>query len=1196
MLSVSPNSIARSSLEEMLDSLRRRDENEKPKDMPPALPARPKPTARARLPSVKRSLPSSFEAGESRKGENNSKGFRGNNSFGSKKAKEKEPSESPYVKVVEEKVCEERLDKNDGANLANSPSGSPRFRESEWDDNIGYFIKKKLRVWCRLQNRQWELGQIQSTIREKASVLLSDGSVLSVPIGELLPANPDILDGVDDLIQLSYLNEPSVLHNLEHRFSRDIIYSKAGPVLIAINPFKAIQLYGDDSITAYRQNLLDSPHVYTIADTAYNEMMREEVNQSIIISGESGAGKTETAKIAMQYLAALGGGSCGIECEVLQTSCILEAFGNAKTSRNDNSSRFGKLIEIHFSAVGKICGAKIQTYLLEKSRVVQLARGERSYHIFYQLCAGAPSSLRERIMIKEAQEYKYLNQSGCLTIHDVDDAHKFRLLMEAFNTLRICKENQEQVFEMLAAVLWLGNITFQVIDNENHVEVVDDEAVTNASSLLGCKAQDLKLTLSTRKIQAGKDRVAKKLTLQQAIDTRDALAKFIYASLFDWLVDEINNSLAMGKHCTGRSISILDIYGFESFKKNSFEQLCINYANERLQQHFNRHLFKLEQEEYELDGIDWTKVDFEDNHECLNLFEKKPIGLISLLDEESNFPKASDLTLADKLKQHLGPNPCFKGERGSAFSIHHYAGEVLYDTSGFLEKNRDPIHSDTIQLLCACSRHLSKWFASSALDTSAKTASQLVQSGALGSQKQSVGTKFKGQLFKLMQQLESTTPHFIRCIKPNNKQLPGMYDKDLVLDQLRCCGVLEVVRISRSGYPTRITHQEFAIRYGFLLPEDNASQDPLSLSVAILQQFGILHEMYQVGYTKLFFRAGQIGALEDTRKQVLQGTLEVQKCFRGHRARREFHELKQGVTALQSFIRGEISRKEYNVLVNLRKQVAERKFEEQLVAVVQIQSVIRGWLARRHIDRLRNSKTLNKQRRGRKLSEVMGLAQENLPSVVEELQRRVLMAEANLAKKEKENSALRELVQGFEARWLEYEAKMKSVEDTWQKQMAALQMSLAAAKKSLGADHAAVQAAGRLDGLTSPHYYDSEDTMSGGTQTPAGSTPMKHSNNYLDVGTGRETNGGLGSVSHLVKEFEERKQIFDDDAKAIVEVKAGQNPEEEFRRLKHRFEAWKKDYKARLREAKAKLHKLGHLDGEKRNRKWWGKTSKRFQF
>ncbi|KAK4714790.1 hypothetical protein R3W88_020697 [Solanum pinnatisectum] len=1177
------STIVRSSLEEMLDSLRQRDENEKPKDLPPALPARPKLTSRTRPPSQRQPLSkrlskSDYELENGKKKEE-SKGLK-RNVFGAMKVKGMEDSESPYAMPSVKKNSTGRLREVSGGKVEKWRS------EAEWDDRLDYFVKKKLRIWCRLRNGAWVSGHIQSTSGEKAMVLLSDGSVVTVPVGEVLPANPDVLEGVDDLMQLSYLNEPSVLHNLQHRYAQDMIYSKAGPALIAINPFKDIQLYGNEFVTAYRQKLLNDPHVYSIADTAYDRMMEDEISQSIIISGGSGSGKTETAKFAMEYLAMLGGGSNGIEKEVLQTSYILEAFGNAKTSRNNNSSRFGKLIEIHFNTAGRICGAKIQTLILEKSRVVQLLDGERSYHIFYQLCAGAPPTLRDKLKLKGASEYKYLNQSGCLVIHDVDDAEEFCKLMEALNTVRISERDQEHAFQMIASVLWLGNITFQIIDNESHVEVVQSEAVTNAASLIGCTVNDLILALSTCQIQAGKDKIAKSLTVEQATDRRDALAKFIYANLFDWIVDQMNRNLAMDKEQMGRSINILDIYGFESFKRNTFEQFLINYANERLQQHVNRHLLKLEQEEYELDGIDWSKVDFEDNQECLNLFEKKPIGLISLLNEESNSLKATDLTFACKLKQHIKSSPCFKSER-EKFCIRHYAGEVTYDATGILAKNRDVLHPDIIQLLSSSDSHLpeDKKFSIPSTDT-----------GVLDFQKQSVATKFKDNLFKLMQQLENTIPHFICCIKPNNKQLPGMSDKDLVIEQLRCCGVLEVVRISRSGYPTRLTHQEFTSRYGFLLPKDNASQDPLSMSVAILHQFGILPELYQVGYTKLYFRSGQIASLEDVRNQVLQGTLEVQKCFRGHRARRVFHELKGGVIILQSFIRGEIERRLYNTRVMSKGKVACEGSDEQLVAVVQIQSAIRGWLARRDLRKLQNSKMLNvdKQRSGRK-TEVKELPREILPSVVEDLERRVAKAEATIEQKEKENAALKEQANQFEARCLEYEVKMRSMEEMWQKQMTSLQQaSLAAAKNSLAAGDTTGRP-GKLEGSPSPHYYDSDDATS--MDTPAGRTPVSFSNNSLGVVANREVNGGLSLISHLTMEFEQRKQNFDNEAMAIVHLKPGQlhstnNPADEYRRLKHRFEEWKKEYKVRLKETKSKVHKLVHSKAGKSRRKWWGKKSK----
>ncbi|KAK4804171.1 hypothetical protein SAY86_003988 [Trapa natans] len=1227
----SPQSIARSSLEEMLESLRRRDDAESPKDLPPALPARP--TSRARLPSSRqRSLPMTSQVQNGYKNNN----LNSNNeldftlievtkanedskrkekdfassicSFGSKKSKKDPNLESPY-RIGAEEVEKEGIRCSTKTIVPGSDSCLAfKIKEPEWEDNIGYFIKKKLSIWCQIVSGHWESGTILSTSGDNACVSLSNGDTIKVPIGELLPANPDILEGVEDLIQLSYLNEPSVLHNLQFRYSQDMIYSKAGPVLIAINPFKNTQIYGKGVVASYRQKTARNAHVYDVADAAYSEMLRDEVNQSIIISGESGAGKTETAKIAMQYLAALAGGdTVGIEHEILQTSCILEAFGNSKTSRNDNSSRFGKFIEIHFSTSGKICGAKIQTFLLEKSRVVQLAKGERSYHVLYQLCAGAPSSLKERLNLKLAQEYNYLNQSGCLTIDGVDDGKRFHTLQEAMDIVRIVKHEQEAVFTMLAAVLWLGNISFQVIDSENHVDVVTDEAVTVAAKLIGCSVNDLVLALSCRKIVVGKDNFSKKLTLQQANDRRDALAKFLYASLFDWLVEQINKSLEVGKRCTGKAINILDIYGFESFKKNSFEQFCINYANERLQQHFNRHLFKLEQEDYEVDGIDWTKVDFEDNQDCLNLIEKKPLGILSLLDEESNFPKATDLTFANKLKEHLNSNPCFKGGKDGFFCIHHYAGEVTYDTCGFLEKNRDPVLPDLIKFLSSSSHHLPQLFASRILDQSPKAGNPYNPSNPIDSQRQSVGMKFKGQLFNLMHQLETTKPHFVRCIKPNNKQTPGLYEKDLVLQQLRCCGVIEVVRISRSGFPTRILHQEFAERYGILLVDANVSKDPLSISVAILQQFNILPEMYQVGYTKLYLRTGQIALLEDKRKQFLQDIVRVQKCFRGHRARIHFCGLQDGVKALQSFIRGEIARKKFQA-VKRKSTTSPSKtlFVAEQMEIIYLQSVIRGCLARKQLDQLHKlkvgSETLKlRAKSSKKISGLKDVTMEQvqvLPIALAELERRVRKAEADLEQKEDENASLRDQLRQYETKWSDFEARMKSMEEVWQKQMASLQMSLSAARKSLiTGDHNAAPPK-RIE--APPHDYDSEDTASMGSRTPVGTgtVQIKYSATIPALRSGRDTstNGALNSVNDLFKEFELRKQKFDDDAQALGQEghKSSElsfqnsNPDEELRKLKTRFESWKKEYKVRLRETKSRLHKLGHLEADK-GRKWWGK-------
>ncbi|EPS70842.1 hypothetical protein M569_03917, partial [Genlisea aurea] len=899
MLAVSPNSVVRSSLEEMLESLQRKEEYEK-EGKPPALPARPKSNSRTRPPSTTRRLPTDFEVSKSEVQVVNGK--RGEeNGFEKEDNSASAASSRPVKRINSEDSCTDEK-----ARILISTNGSRRrFRESEREGGgVGYFSNKKVRVWCQPKDNFWQQGQIQSTAGEKSLVLLSDARVVSVNTQDILPANPEILDTVDNLVQLSYLNEPSVVHNLQCRYSRDIIYTKAGPLVIALNPMKDVKLYGSDFITAYREKLLGSPHVYAVVDAAYSEILAGEISQSIIISGQTGSGKTKTAERALEYLAAVSGDVSGIGFKLQQTSYILEAFGNAKTIRNDNSSRFGKLIEIHFRAEGLICGANVMTCKCIPSRVVQLEQGERSYHIFYQLCAGAPPDLRGRLNIKSASEYKYLSQSNCLEIPFTDDAQKFHLLTGALNAVGICKEDQEHIFQLLAAVLWLGNISFAVTDGQQYVEAADSEAVNNVCSLIGCGEYDLIHALSTCKVKVGKDVISRKLTLQQATNRRDALAKLIYTSLFEWLVERINLSLTLEKHDNWRSISILDICGSDISEKNTFDQFCINYVNERLQQHFLRHIFKLEQEEYELDGVQWTKTDFKDNKACLDLFERKPAGLISILEEVGSLKKATKLTFTEKLRQELSAHHCFKGEKDGTFSVSHFSGEAVYDASDFLEKNWDPLYTEAVHLLSSSAHKLPRCFSSMLLTQLDSMGRSSPQSG-----NQSLVSKLQVQLLKLFQHLDCRKPHFIYCIRPNNKGIPGSFGQNLVLSQLRSCSILEVLRVSKFGYPSKVTLQDFARRYELLLPENVvADQDPLSMSIAILQNIGIRPEMYEVGYTKLYLRAGQINVLEDARQKAMQGSFESQKC---HRAGRNFHQVKEAVTALQSYVRGEIARKKF---------------------------------------------------------------------------------------------------------------------------------------------------------------------------------------------------------------------------------------------------------------------------------------------
>ena len=690
-------------------------------------------------------------------------------------------------------------------------------------------------------------------------------------------------------------------------------------------------------------------------------------DQALVVGGESGAGKTETTKIAMRYLAGVAGtgraaassdGSrtgVGVEERILRTNPILESFGNAKTERNDNSSRFGKLIDIDFGVDGAMLGARIRTYLLEKSRVVAPADGERSYHVFYRLCAGANDEERAELSVpRDPLEFEYLAKSGVVDVDGVDDKRECDVLRDALHAVGIDAVAQREIFRVVAAVLWLGNVEFvdRELDGEDDACGVapgeGTKAASTAARLLGVRADALCDALCTRVMKLpGGERVTAKLRAERAEEGRDALAKAMYSALFDWLVARINASFTADTNGVTKraSISILDIYGFEFFEHNSFEQLCINYANERLQAQFNRHLFKLEKEEYEREGIDVGGVTFEDNQLCLDLIEQKPVGVLSLLDEQCAFPKATDGTFAGKLASEV-KNPHFSADKRDAmrFTVSHYAGDVAYDAAGWLDKNRDELHPDLAAVVGDSDRSMTQALAAvmRKADDAAERRNSNSRFKKAGKGKDTVAKRFKTQLASLVARLDECSPHFIRCVKPNAELVPGKFDHSLVLQQLRCCGVLEVVRIAKAGFPTRFARHEFAERFGFLLPPEEGTKtghghDRSSADAtcrAVLSHFGVPAGEYAFGKTKVFFRAGRVGAMEDTRRRTLAATLVAQKHARGRVARATFLRLRDAVVRVQARVRGG------------RAREAFRSRARRTRAAIDVQRVFRGFTAR----------------------------------------------------------------------------------------------------------------------------------------------------------------------------------------------------------------------------------------------------------
>ncbi|XP_036384291.1 unconventional myosin-Vb isoform X3 [Megalops cyprinoides] len=850
--------------------------------------------------------------------------------------------------------------------------------------SVNELYTKYTRVWIPDPEEVWKAAEIIKDYKEGDPILhlkLEDESTLEYPIGpkhNQLPflRNPDILVGENDLTALSYLHEPAVLHNLRVRFlESNHIYTYCGIVLVAINPYEQLQIYGEEVINAYSgQNMGDmDPHIFAVAEEAYKQMARDEKNQSIIVSGESGAGKTVSAKYAMRYFATVGGSAndTNVEEKVLASSPIMEAIGNAKTTRNDNSSRFGKYIQIGFDRRYHIIGANMRTYLLEKSRVVFQAEDERNYHIFYQLCASASLPEFKDMALTSAEDFTYTSLGENIFIVGVNDAEDFEKTRQAFTLLGVKDNHQFSIYKIIASILHLGNVEIRSErDGESCHISRDDPHLHHFCRLLGVELEQMEHWLCHRKLVTSAETYVKSMSRSQASNARDALAKHIYAHLFDWIVEHINKAL----HTSTKQhsfIGVLDIYGFETFELNSFEQFCINYANEKLQQQFNSHVFKLEQEEYMKEQIPWTLIDFYDNQPCIDLIEAR-LGILDLLDEECKVPKGTDQNWAQKLYDHHSNSQHFQKPRMSntSFIVIHFADKVEYQCDGFLEKNRDTVYEEQINILKASKfqlvADLFQEGKEAPVPTTTSKGSRINVRPAKPTPKapnrehrKTVGHQFRSSLQLLMETLNATTPHYVRCIKPNDEKEAFSFDSRRAVQQLRACGVLETIRISAAGYPSRWTYPDFFSRYRVLMKKkDMANADKKVVCRNLLETLIKDPDKFQFGKTKIFFRAGQVAYLEKLRADKFRSAcIKIQKTVRGWLQRVRYRKIRKSAITLQRYGRGYLARRLAEQLRLTRaaiicqkqyRMVRDRKaYLRVRQAVVTIQAFTRGMYTRR---------------------------------------------------------------------------------------------------------------------------------------------------------------------------------------------------------------------------------------------------------
>ncbi|XP_034736917.1 unconventional myosin-IXb isoform X3 [Etheostoma cragini] len=967
---------------------------------------------------------------------------------------------------------------------------------------------------------------------------------------------PPPQDDFADLCNLPVLNEDSILNNLRKRFYKNKIYTYAGSILIAINPFKFLPIYNPKYVKMYENHQLGKlePHIFAIADVAYYAMLRKRVNQCIVISGESGSGKTQSTNFLIHCLTALSqkGYASGVERTILGAGPVLEAFGNAKTAHNNNSSRFGKFIQVNYLESGVVRGAVVEKYLLEKSRLVSREKNERNYHVFYYLLLGASEEERKEFKLLPPEDYFYLKQQNFKIEDEEDLRHDFERLQQAMEMVGFLPATKKQIFSVLSAILYLGNVTYmrKSTGRDEGLDVGPPEVLATLSDLLKVKEELLVEALTKRKTVTVNDKLILPYSNSEAITARDSMAKSLYSALFDWIVLRINHALLnkkdMEESVPCLSIGVLDIFGFEDFETNSFEQFCINYANEQLQYYFNHHIFNLEQEEYQAEGITWHNIDYTDNVGCIHLISKKPTGLLYLLDEESNFPHATDETLLAKFKQqHQGnkyfvPTPVME----PAFVIRHFAGKVKYQIKDFREKNTDHMRPDIVALLRSSDRAyvrqligmdpvaMFRWgilratirgiaaFNEAGRSWATKTSGvvrpisrtplgelqrsnapidrmykdmhaeiissiknlpldgedprkllqswgrlrfprHVLQKNKHTKQRQvipkrlldsrslkfivsltlhdrttksllhlhkkkkppSISAQFQTSLTKLLETLNRAEPFFIRCIRSNAEKKEMYLDEALVVQQLRYTGMLETVRIRRSGYGAKYTFQEFIEQFRVLLPKNAASKE--DISALLEKKMGLDPTTYQIGKTKVFLKELERQQLLDTlHKDVMQKIIFLQRWCRGRLQRKEFLDMRQAAILIQRvwrrYCKDEQRRRAAALIQSAWRGHRQRSaYHRQRQGATKIQALVRGHSARRRCHSMREEK----QRKEKEEKEALKRAEEEERRRREEVEEARRRAEEEEERKKMEEEAARRKAEEEEARRRAEEAR-----------------------------------------------------------------------------------------------------------------------------------------------------------------------------